>query len=460
MAIILSENREIIEKKIIRLLSENAVVFTSDYYAGKYFIKQQASNKYEYYYFCQAGLFSLENSKEVKELQHWFVSSKNYSEAKTFNEFLVNISRIKSLKEWHFYPIIIQLEHTNRCNARCIMCGHANVDKSKCYDMPESTFKRIEKLLPFCKYVGLHGYGEPFLTKELEEKFKIYKKYGVRLYANTNLSYLPETYLPYISDMFDEINISMDGFTKQTYENIRQGLLFEKVTGNFKILNELCPKVTLNIHVTLMKQNILEAPLAIEFAHKNGVGKVVFNEMIPIESNGNQSDSIRNYPAVASYMLKQANQKATELGVTVEIPHELIGNYTEDEIQQQIDKIKEINSKELLNNKIAIIREDGLLFNRKPLTRENIARSGIVCEGICDVFQQQIYIDADGTMAACCVDGYHSTGNLNDWENIGDYWKSNQVALLRESFSVGDLPSICTQCNYIYLNGLKNLKIL
>ena len=188
MAIVLCENQDGIDKNLLNQLNENTVVFSSDYYAGKYFIKIQASNEYEYYYLYHNKLYSLEKSDDIKMLQQVFLASENYDEAKIFNEFLINISRIKGLDQWLFYPMIIQLEHTNHCNARCIMCGHANVDKQKCFDMSSDTFSKIEELLPFCKYVGLHGYGEPFLAKDLIGKFEIYKKYGVRLYANTNLS--------------------------------------------------------------------------------------------------------------------------------------------------------------------------------------------------------------------------------------------------------------------------------
>lgn len=460
MAIVLCEKQEKINKDLLNQLSENTVVFSSDYYAGKSFIKQQASSGYEYYYLYRNKLYSLEKSEDIKHLQRVLLSGDDYTEAKTFNEFLTNVSRIKGLKQWLFYPMIIQLEHTNRCNARCIMCGHANVDKRKCFDMSNDTFSKIEELLPFCKYVGLHGYGEPFLAKDLIGKFEVYKKYGVRLYANTNLSYLPDAYIPYIADMFDEINVSIDGFTKRTFEFIRQGLIFEKVTENFKILTERCPNVTLNIHATLMRQNILEAPMAIEFAYQNGVKKVVFNEMIPLDANGNRNDSICNYPAVTSYMLELAVNRASELGIKVEFPCKLIGKYPTNEVQQQLDEIKKLNEEESLCNRECVIKENGLLFNRKPLVKESVACSGIKCKGICDVFQQQIYVDADGTMAACCVDGYHSTGNINNFKGISDYWTSDQVRLLRESFEVGELPSICRQCNYVYLNNLNHLRIL
>ena len=460
MAIILCEKENFAEQDLDKKLGNKAVVFTSDYFAGKDFLKRYANENYEYFYFCDNQLYSLQKSDDVKTVQNKLLANKDYTEAKNFNEFLINVTRIKKLSTWLFYPMIIQLEHTNRCNARCVMCGHANVDKSKCYDVSTTVFEKIEALLPFCKYVGLHGYGEPFLTKNLLDIFKVYKKYNVRLYANTNLSYLPEKYIPYIADMFDELNISIDGFTKLTFEKIRVGISFDDVAKNVKCVIESCPNVILNLHTTLMRQNILEADMAIDFAHEKGIKKVVFSEMIPLDANKNSYDSLVNYPAAASHMLELAIKKAKKFDIQIIYPQKFIGEFDDAEIKAQISEIKRLNDNDSNINKEFVIRDDGLLFNRKLLSPDDIGNSGISCEGICDVFQQQIYVDADGTMAACCVDGFHSTGNIIDIANIEEYWDSEQVKLLSDAFNSGNLPSICKQCNYVFLNNLKHLYVL
>lgn len=460
MAIILCKHKEVIDEKMIDQIGENAVVFSSDYYIGKDFIKKRASSRFDYYYFYKGHLFSLGKADDIRLLQQQLLTGKDYDTAKNFNEFLINVTRIKKLKKWMFYPQIIQLEHTNRCNARCIMCGHANVDKNRCYDILDAVFEQIETFLPFCRYVGLHGYGEPFLTQKLQEKFEVYRKYNVRLYANTNLSILPQAYLPYIADLFDEINVSMDGFSKRTFEMIRRGLRFETVIENIRTLKKHCPEIVLNIYMTLMRQNILEADKAVFFAFENGAQKVVLSEMIPLDANHNHSDSLREYPAATSYMLEQAQKRAIELGIEIEFPQGWIGHYPEEMIIQQVERIKMLNAKDIALNHETIVKDDGLLFNRQLLTKSVLDGSGIRCKGICDVLLQQIYVDADGTMAACCVDGFHSIGNIMDFESTTEYWESDQVRLLRDSFGRGELPSICSHCNFITLERLKYLRIL
>jgi len=461
MAIVLSNKIDVIDtiRKKFNMDNKNMVIFTSDYYCGKEFIKKINPQTYVYYYFYDQHLYMMEVESDIRTLQDILIKDKNYSESKIYNEFLIFVTREKQLPKWMFYPMIIQLEHTNRCNARCIMCGHANIEKSKCFDMNLDVFKKIKKFLPFCRHVGLHGYGEPFLARNLIKFFDVYKMYGVRLYVNSNLSYLPDEYFSYIADMFDEINISMDGFTEETYEYIRSGLQYSVIIKNIEKIRKYCPSVRLNLHVTLMRQNILESVEAIKFAIKYRFKKVVFNEMIALDANNNEKDMLINYPAITSRQLKWARDKAISLGVDIFYPIELIVDYNEDNCKRQENEIIELNKMEFSKKREVEILEKGFLFNRQLLNVEDVNASGIFCKGICDVFQEQFYIDADGKMAVCCVDGYHFIGNVLDIENIEDYWNNDQIRLLTECFRRNELPAICKRCNYILLNNLKHLCI-
>lgn len=444
-----------ISDEIKAKLRENDVVFCNDRYSGKQFLKTLALCDMNYYYYRKDKLYSLENEIDIKNVQNAIVNEKSYDEAKNFNEFLINVSRIKQMDKWNFYPAIIQLEHTNRCNARCVMCGHANVDKSKCFDMYEEVFAKIEKLLPFCRFVGLHGYGEPFIAKDLLKYMEIYRRYGVRLYVNTNLSVLPDELLPYIREMFEEINISVDGVTAETYEMIRQGLRFDTLLSNIKRLRRECSDVPVNLHVTLMAQNILEAEEFVYFAKRFGIKKVFFNEMIPLDANMNSCDSLRKYPDITSLYLKKAKEAADSFGIEIAYPKNLIFDESMEKASEQMKIISECH---IQHNK-TVIRNDGLLFNRKKLTECGNLASEIKCSRICDVFHQQIYVDADGKMAVCCVDGYHYMGNILDFQNISDYWSSSAVTELRNVFASGHLPNICRKCNFILLGNLKELRV-
>lgn len=69
--------------------------------------------------------------------------------------------------------------------------------------MQEHVFEKIREWLPFVRLVGLHRFGEPFLAKNLDFYLSEYHKYGVELYTNTNLSFIPDE----VEDYYDDLNL-------------------------------------------------------------------------------------------------------------------------------------------------------------------------------------------------------------------------------------------------------------
>lgn len=47
-----------------------------------------------------------------------------------------------------FYPTYIQLEHTNRCNAQCIMCNHSYIGNNGAQDVSEEVIQKIKDIFP------------------------------------------------------------------------------------------------------------------------------------------------------------------------------------------------------------------------------------------------------------------------------------------------------------------------
>lgn len=448
------------EKLLIQRLggpacAEDSVILTNDYWSGKDFLKQTAPPAYHYYFYYSGRLWDMEQRSEILALQQLLLQKRDYPTAKIYNEFLICVTRIKRSDVWLFYPKEIQIEHTNRCNARCIMCGHFNADKRYCRDLPPQVFQRLEAFLPFCRYVGLHGYGEPFLTRNLEAYLKVYQKYGVRLYTNSNLNYLPDNLLPYIGEMFDEINVSCDSVDPDTYRTIRKGLSLETLKCNVVRLRRECPQVRLRLFVVIMRQNLKELPALVEFAAEYGFHSVVMTEMIAMESNGNYQDASGLYPQTRSHYLKLARQRARDLGIPLSFPREaLLPN--EPDLKQEALRIQQANA---IKRTPAVDSRQNLIYSRQPLPARLESASRHRCQGICDVFFTQMYCSLNGQIAACCVDGYHYIAQVTDFATVEEYWKAPGAVQLRDCFAKGVLPSICNNCNYILVDQLRYLQV-
>lgn len=455
---IICENHEILREVSRRFNDEGTIILTTEYWSGKQYLKNNPSKDDIYYFYYDKEIWNMESRDSIIKLQNLLCEKEDYNTAKVYNEFLMLVTHLKGNSEWLYYPKEIQIEHTNKCNARCIMCGHYNVDKKYCTDISQPVFNALEKFLPFCKHVGLHGYGEPFLTKNLIEYFKVYQKYNIRLYTNSNLSYISDEMLPYISELFDVINVSCDSPDERTYEYIRKGLSYKKFIENIEKVKKNCPNVQLNLFAVLMSYNIDQIEDLIVFAHKYGFASVSLTEMISLKENDNHLDTAEQYPMLRNINLKKAIKKAKELGVEFYYPYEGIDGCIGD-VEHELDILEQRKSRMNTEQKIEIIHENNLLFSRQEINVEKLSDAKHSCKGICDVFATQMYCSLDGNLALCCVDGFNYTENIMNINSAESYWNSRNVAAVRRCFEDGRLPRVCNNCNYIILDRLKSLKI-
>jgi radical SAM protein with 4Fe4S-binding SPASM domain len=142
------------------------------------------------------------------------------------------------------YPFALEIGTTNLCNADCIMCPHSKLKKMGTMDM--NLYKKImdnaHKLK--IKHAILSFFGEPFLDKTIIEKIKYAKEKGMHVAFYSNASLLnKELANKIIHSGLDEITISFDGYSKETYEKIRRKLKFDVVRGNILNLIEMKHKL-------------------------------------------------------------------------------------------------------------------------------------------------------------------------------------------------------------------------
>jgi len=136
-------------------------------------------------------------------------------------------------------PKIMNLEVTNFCNLNCSICVKKNIREQGFLDIHllEKIIKDNEKEFKG-QSIWLHYGGEPLLHPQLSEIIKILKSSGVRTRLSTNATLLTkEKSFELMRAGLDYIVFSVDGNTKETYEKIRRGGVFEEVEAN--ILNFL-----------------------------------------------------------------------------------------------------------------------------------------------------------------------------------------------------------------------------
>ena len=128
------------------------------------------------------------------------------------------------------YPMaVFNIEITNRCPLRCVMCARTEDMTRAQGDMEFQLFKRIIDELAQCNPswsasvpVRLHGFGESLIHPEFDRFIAYSEKHGIR----TCLSINPLVMTPNVrSRLLDAepslLYISLDGHDNETFEQIR-----------------------------------------------------------------------------------------------------------------------------------------------------------------------------------------------------------------------------------------------
>ncbi len=123
-------------------------------------------------------------------------------------------------------PSILQIENTNFCNARCIMCPHVSMKRKQRTMTQEEFEKIIDNVLSSYKIkrIVMNGFGEPFVDKGAVEKIEyVNKKYpSVKVDMFTNGALLDkQTTDKLLKTKLDRITFSING-TKKNYHKIMQ----------------------------------------------------------------------------------------------------------------------------------------------------------------------------------------------------------------------------------------------
>lgn len=178
-------------------------------------------------------------------------------------------------------PPQVVIENTNACSAYCIMCPHDKMRRKTGF-MNMDLFQKIIKecVAQGIGYISIQGFGEPLMDRSFAGKVKYAKNMGIdKVISNTNAVLLNEEIAKAILDSgLDEIFISLDALSKETYERIRRGLKFDIVVNNVMRFLELKKKSkktkpTVNLDFLQLKENMSETEKFIQ-RWRNSVGNI------------------------------------------------------------------------------------------------------------------------------------------------------------------------------------------
>ena len=180
----------------------------------------------------------------------------------------------------------IRLAIDDSCNLSCPSCRKEKIFL-KSGRLFETRMLLVDKILDFLKtqthpiQVHIGSDGDPFASL-------IYRKFMMKTKQISNLKYSIQTNglllkknfhkFKHITDNLDRIGISIDGASKDTYERLRRGGIYELLLENLEFLKSI-KNFDIHLHFVVQVENYHEIESLIDLGLKFGVDKIFLNRI-------------------------------------------------------------------------------------------------------------------------------------------------------------------------------------
>ena len=224
-------------------------------------------------------------------------------------------------------PVCLYLEVTNRCNLLCTTCPRTYVELEPPADLSWDLFRSIVDQVPDLSRAVLHGVGEPMLVKALPRMVRYLKDRGVYVLFNTNGTVLNDRNGRALIDAgLDELRVSLDAATRESYLAVRGVDYFERILRNvarFRALQERegCALPRVSAWLTGLKETLPELPDFVRVAAGIGIREVYLQRLVYFERDAiglarPDQALFERMDAEETRYLAAAEDVATRLGVT------------------------------------------------------------------------------------------------------------------------------------------------
>ncbi len=150
------------------------------------------------------------------------------------------ISRLTGMNIVWGYPLMLMIEPTNICNLKCPLCPSGNGGLTRARGtMGLDEFKGIvDEMADYLILLMLWNQGEPFINREFTEMIRYAKSKAIPTITSTNGHFLRKAQdaEDVVKSGLDEIIVSLDGATPESYAIYRKGGDFNRVIQGVKNL--------------------------------------------------------------------------------------------------------------------------------------------------------------------------------------------------------------------------------
>jgi len=229
-------------------------------------------------------------------------------------------------------PRMIFLETTTACNLRCSLCPRFVDDYAQHGTfMPIEVYERVQPYFPTLAELALVGCGEPLTDRRILDFVAEAAAHKIYVMFTTNGTLLnPELSLKIVRSGLSMLGVSVDGASKQVFEQIRDGANFEAVIGNLRqfiqIRNSHGTRPIVKVQVVILKQNLEELPDLVRLAAEIGADELyakkpsVFSNNEGAINSSQESFDALVYAHQRDMVIRKALETARSLGFRAVFP--------------------------------------------------------------------------------------------------------------------------------------------
>lgn len=291
----------------------------------------------------------------------------------------------------------LYIELSSVCNLKCKMCFRNSWFDEVPTLMSDTTINHVKSTISDndVKSIFFGGMGEPLLHNRIFELIKFSKDHKKQIELITNATLLTKDISEKLVESgIDTLWISMDGFTKESYETIRKGSLYQKIIDNVKYFNSIKGNIKLGLTFVMMKENLTELNKINDFADKYGFDYINLSHVVPCEELKREN------------AIYDSNYRVGKM-------HRFSKN---ENYKKQLDYCP------FIGDEICFIRSDGKVCPCMQLLHSSYSY----------LYEEKRKIHS------------HSFGNINE-QSLSEIYNSNEYVRFREKVKNFDFPC-CTDC--------------
>ncbi|MFC1973859.1 radical SAM/SPASM family putative metalloenzyme maturase [Chloroflexota bacterium] len=219
----------------------------------------------------------------------------------------------------------LNIEITARCNLNCQMCVR-HAWQEGLGDMSLETYRRLLPAFSQLSSVNLSGIGEPLLHKDIFKMVRLAKSHlsqKGRVSFTTNAIMINEAMAEkLVSSGLDDVVVSVDGATSETFSHIRCGASLDIVLDSIRLLDVTKKRLgsqtpSIGIEFVAMQRNVHELPALVELAANLGVSFIIVSNVLPHTEEINQQVLYEFNSDKALVIFNEAKAEAKSRGLTL-----------------------------------------------------------------------------------------------------------------------------------------------